>query len=48
MTIAMAGGSIVGAILGGLAVASAPILFLKVLLGCVLLAAAGRTFVNKT
>jgi uncharacterized membrane protein YfcA len=43
ITTAMAAGSIVGATLGGLAVAYAPILFLKALLGCVLLAAAGKT-----
>ena len=43
ITTAMAAGSIVGAILGGLAVAYAPVVFLKVLLGCVLLAAAGKT-----
>jgi uncharacterized membrane protein YfcA len=40
---AMAAGSIVGAVLGGLAVAYAPVAFLKVLLGCVLLAAAAKT-----
>jgi len=39
----MAAGSIIGATLGGLAVAYAPVAFLKVLLGCVLLAAAGKT-----
>jgi uncharacterized membrane protein YfcA len=40
ITAAMAGGSIIGATLGGMAVAYAPVAFLKVLLGCVLLAAA--------
>jgi uncharacterized membrane protein YfcA len=43
ITIAMAAGSIIGATLGGLAVAYAPVAFLKVLLGCVLLATAGKT-----
>jgi len=43
ITTAMAAGSIIGATLGGLAVAYAPVAFLKVLLGCVLLAAAGKT-----
>jgi uncharacterized membrane protein YfcA len=43
MTTAMAAGSIIGATLGGLAVAYAPVAFLKVLLGCVLLAAAAKT-----
>ncbi len=43
ITTAMAAGSIIGAALGGLAVAYAPVAFLKVLLGCVLLAAAGKT-----
>ena len=47
MTTAMAAGSIVGAILGGLGVAYAPVAFLKVLLGCVLLAAAGKTFAHQ-
>jgi uncharacterized membrane protein YfcA len=44
---AMAAGSIVGAVLGGLAVAYAPVAFLKVLLGCVLLAAAAKTVMRK-
>ena len=39
----MALGSIVGTTLGGLAVAYAPVTFLKMLLGCVLLAAAAKT-----
>jgi uncharacterized protein len=43
ITAAMAAGSIVGATLGGLAVAYAPVVFLKVLLGCVLVAAAVKT-----
>jgi uncharacterized membrane protein YfcA len=43
ITSAMAAGSIIGATLGGLAVAYAPVEFLKVLLGCVLLAAAAKT-----
>lgn len=47
VTIAMATGSMVGAVLGGLAVAYAPVVFLKVLLGCVLLAAAGKTIMHK-
>jgi uncharacterized membrane protein YfcA len=40
---AMGAGSILGAVLGGLAVAYAPVAFLKVLLGCVLIAAAVKT-----
>jgi uncharacterized membrane protein YfcA len=47
ITTAMAAGSIVGAVLGGLAVAYAPVAFLKVLLGCVLLAAAAKTVMPK-
>jgi uncharacterized membrane protein YfcA len=43
ITLAMSAGSIVGATLGGLAVAHAPAEFLKVLLGCVLIAAAAKT-----
>jgi uncharacterized protein len=43
ITTAMAAGSIIGATLGGLAVAYAPVAFLKVLLGYVLLAAAAKT-----
>jgi uncharacterized membrane protein YfcA len=46
ITSAMAAGSLIGAALGGLAVAYAPVAFLKVLLGCVLLAAAGKTVVS--
>jgi len=47
ITAAMAAGSIIGAILGGLVVACAPVAFLKVLLGSVLLAAACKTFFHK-
>ena len=43
ITLAMSAGSILGATLGGLAVAYAPRVFLKVLLGCVLIAAAAKT-----
>lgn len=43
---AMSAGSIVGAVLGGLAVAYAPIGFLKVLLGAVLLVAAAKTIAS--
>jgi uncharacterized membrane protein YfcA len=43
ITTAMAAGSIIGAAVGGLAVAYAPVTFLKMLLGCVLLAAAAKT-----
>ena len=39
----MSAGSIVGAMLGGFAVAYAPIGFLKLFLGCVLIAAAAKT-----
>jgi uncharacterized membrane protein YfcA len=44
ITTAMSLGSILGALLGGLAVALAPTTALKLLLGCVLLAAAAKTF----
>ena len=47
ITGAMGSGSILGAAAGGLAVAYAPVAFLKVLLGCVLLAAAGKTLTHK-
>jgi uncharacterized membrane protein YfcA len=47
MTAAMAAGSIIGATLGGLAVAYAPVAFLMVLLGGVLLAAAVRTVTHR-
>ena len=40
-------GSIVGATIGGLAVVYAPVAFLRVLLGCVLLAAAVKTVTHK-
>jgi uncharacterized membrane protein YfcA len=43
ITFAMSAGSIIGAILGGLAVAYAPVTFLKVFLGCTLIAAAVKT-----
>ena len=43
----MAAGSIIGATLGGLAVAYAPVVFLKIFLGCVLLAAAGKTLTHR-
>jgi len=43
ITTAMAAGSIVGAAIGGLAVAAAPVTFLKLLLGGALIAAAGKT-----
>ena len=45
---AMAAGSIIGATIGGLAVAYAPVAFLKLLLGCVLLAAAAKTFTHNS
>ena len=43
ITTAMASGSIIGATVGGLVVAYAPGTFLKLLLGCVPLAAAVKT-----
>lgn len=43
---AMSAGSIIGAVIGGLAVAFAPVQFLKVLLGCVLIVAPGKTIVS--
>lgn len=43
ITLAMSAGSILGAILGGLAIAVAPVTALKLLLGLVLVAAAGKT-----
>lgn len=46
ITSAMGAGSIIGALLGGLAVGFAPIAFLKALLGCVLLAAAAKTIIG--
>jgi uncharacterized protein len=42
ITLAMSAGSILGATLGGLAVAYAPVGLLKLLLGCVLIAAAAK------
>jgi uncharacterized membrane protein YfcA len=44
IAVAMSGGSIIGAVLGGLAIAFAPTMALKVTLGIVLLAAAAKTF----
>jgi uncharacterized protein len=46
ITFAMSAGSILGAILGGLAVACASVEFLKVFLGCVLIAAATKTIAS--
>jgi len=43
ITFAMSAGSILGATLGGLAVAYAPVQLLKLLLGCALIAAAAKT-----
>lgn len=43
ITLAMSAGSIIGATLGGLAVAYAPVTVLKLLLGCILIAAAAKT-----
>jgi len=42
IAIGMSLGSIIGAVIGGLAIGLAPVAFLKVFLGCVLLAAAGK------
>jgi uncharacterized membrane protein YfcA len=47
ITAAMASGSIVGATIGGLAVAYAPVAALKVILGCILIAAAAKTAVSR-
>jgi uncharacterized membrane protein YfcA len=47
ITAAMGAGSILGATLGALAVAYAPVGFLKLLLGCVLIAAAAKTMLAK-
>jgi uncharacterized membrane protein YfcA len=44
---AMSAGSIIGAALGGLAVAYAPAVFLKVILGCLLIATAAKTVGTK-
>jgi len=46
ITFAVSAGSILGATLGGLAVAYAPVQFPKLLLGCVLIAAAGKTVIR--
>ena len=46
ITLAMSAGSIIGATLGGFAVAYAPVVFLKVFLGCVLIAAATKTLAS--
>src|SRR6267378_5758470 len=46
ITFAMSAGSILGATLGGLAVAYAPVQFLKLLLGCVLIVAAAKTITS--
>jgi uncharacterized membrane protein YfcA len=46
ITFAMSAGSILGATLGGLAVGYAPVSFLKVFLGCVLIAAAAKTIAS--
>ena len=46
ITFAMSAGSILGTTLGGLAVAYAPVPFRKRLLGCVLIAAAGKTLIR--
>jgi uncharacterized membrane protein YfcA len=43
----MSASSIIGALLGGLAVAFAPVIFLKVFLGCVLIAAAAKTMMHR-
>jgi Sulfite exporter TauE/SafE len=43
ITSAMASGSVVGATVGGLAVAYAPVGVLKVILGCVLIVSAAKT-----
>ena len=46
ITFAMSASSILGATLGGRAVAYAPVQFLKLLLGCVLITAAGKTVIR--
>ena len=46
ITAAMSFGSVIGAGLGGLAIAIVPVGSLKLLLGCVLLAAAGKTLLG--
>lgn len=47
ITLAMSLGSIIGAVIGGLALALAPVAFLKLFLGCILLAAAGKTLLAR-
>ena len=47
ITLAMSGGSLIGAALGGLAVAVVPVAVLKLLLGGVLIAAAGKTILRQ-
>ena len=47
ITLAMSSGSLIGAALGGLAIAFAPTVFLKVLLGTVLIAAAAKIALHK-
>ncbi len=47
ITMAMSAGSLIGAALGGLAVTAAPVAFLKLLLGGVLIAAAGKTVLHR-
>lgn len=42
----MSAGSIIGATLGGLVVAYASVQFLKLLLDCVLIVAAGKTMIG--
>jgi uncharacterized protein len=44
---AMSAGSVLGAVVGGLALAYAPVGALKVMLGCVLIAAAGKTIASQ-
>lgn len=46
ITFAMSAGSILGATVGGIAVAYAPVTFLKMFLGCVLVAAASKTILS--
>jgi uncharacterized membrane protein YfcA len=48
LTLAMSSGSIIGALLGGLAAAFAPVSFLKLLLGGVLIAAAAKTMIERS
>ncbi len=47
IALSMSAGSLIGAALGGLAVAVAPVAFLKVFLGAVLLAAAAMTVARR-